>query len=156
RLVRPSRFFNAKAAKIKAFLGHLRGYGYDLDALFAHDVDALRKELLSIKGVGPETADSIILYGAHKPIFVIDAYTKQLMARLGLVSNGITYDDLQAFFEANLPRETALFQEYHAQIVHHCHNTCQKAPLCAGCPLVTHCDFVQMAPLPLLAVRPSP
>ena len=143
QLIRPSRFFNVKAGTIKAFLAHLQGYEYDLDAFFSKSVDALRGELLSIRGVGLETADSIILYGAHKPIFVIDAYTKQLMQRLGLVDHGISYIELQAFFESDLPRETGLFQEYHAQIVHHCHATCQMKPLCKACPLLSLCGFGQ-------------
>ncbi|MBI2954643.1 MAG: endonuclease [Chloroflexi bacterium] len=141
QLIRSSRFYNMKAGKIVAFLEHLIDYDYDLDAFFSKDVVALRGELLSIKGVGMETADSIILYGAHKPIFVIDAYTRQLMARLGLVPSQIGYEQLRSFFEINLPSDLSLFQEYHALIVHHCNRTCQKRPSCMGCPLISLCQF---------------
>ncbi|MBI4321487.1 MAG: hypothetical protein HY675_23590 [Chloroflexi bacterium] len=141
RLIRPSRFFNAKAGKIKAFLNHLRAYGYDLDVLFSSDVDSLRQELLSVKGIGPETADSIILYAAFKPVFVIDAYTRRLMSRLGLASDDVDYEGLRRFFEAHLPHDVALFNEYHALIVRHSNRTCLKKPICSGCPLVSTCRF---------------
>lgn len=141
QLVRPSGYYNVKARKVKAFVEHLGGYGYDLDALFSQETPALRDELLSIHGVGPETADSIILYAAHQPVFVIDAYTMRLFPRLGLVPEGITYDQIQAFFHENLPRDVALYQEYHALIVQQCKYTCAKKPACTNCPLDAVCQF---------------
>lgn len=141
-LIRPSGYYNAKARKIKAFVAYLHEhYQYSLDALFSRDVFTLRKELLSIHGIGPETADCIILYAAGKPKFVIDAYTKRLLSRLGLVSNNLSYDELQAIFENNLPCQTTLFNEYHALIVRHARCICRKMPMCADCPLFSICKF---------------
>lgn len=142
RLIRPAGYYNAKARKIKAFVAHLHErYRYDLDVLLSQEVEALRHELLSIYGIGPETADSIILYAAGKPVFVVDAYTRRLLSRLGLVSKTIGYDELQAIFEDNLPPRTSLFQEYHALIVRHAKSTCRKQPICALCPLLSLCEM---------------
>lgn len=139
QLIRPSGYYNVKARKVKAFVAHLRGYDYDLDALFCKDTGALREEILSIRGVGPETADSIILYAAFKPVFVIDAYTRRLLPRLGLAKEGLTYDEAQAFFHQNVPHDVELFNEYHALIVIHSKSICRKKPLCAACPLTDEC-----------------
>src|SRR3990170_4709713 len=107
-LIRASGYYNVKARKIKAFVTHVHDhYRFDLDLFFSKDLPVLRAELLSIFGVGPETADSIILYAAHKPSFVVDAYTGRLFARLGLAPDGADYETLRAFFEAELPRETS-------------------------------------------------
>lgn len=144
QLIRPAGYYNAKARKIKALVSHLHEYyQHDLDALFAEELDTLRNELLSIYGIGPETADSIILYAAGKAIFVVDAYTRRLLSRLGLVSNKVNYSDLQATFEDNLPHRTLLFQEYHALIVQHAQTTCRKRPLCTACPLLPICELGQ-------------
>jgi endonuclease-3 related protein len=141
-LIRPAGYYNAKAHKIKAFVAHLHEhYQYDLNALLAKEAHALRSELLSICGIGPETADSIILYAAEQPVFVVDAYTRRLLSRLGLTSQDIDYGDLQAIFEDNLPRQISLFQEYHALIVCHGKLTCRKKPLCETCPLLPVCGF---------------
>jgi endonuclease-3 related protein len=143
-LIRPAGYYNAKARKIKAFVAYLREhYQYDLDVLFTKEVDALRNELLAIHGIGPETADSIVLYAAGKAVFVVDAYTRRLASRLGLVSNDISYGDLQAAFENNLPHQTPIFQEYHALIVRHAKLICRKIPLCEACPLLSMCEFGQ-------------
>jgi endonuclease-3 related protein len=142
RLIRPARFYNAKARKIKAFVAHLHeGYGYELEGLLVKEPRALRRELLSIYGVGPETADSILLYAAGQPVFVVDAYTRRLLARLGLVSDDVGYDELQGTFERHLPRRVALFQEYHALIVRHGKSICRREPLCPACPLLPMCGF---------------
>jgi endonuclease-3 related protein len=144
RLIRPAGYYNAKARKIKAFVAHLQEhYQYDLDALLSKTVQTLRDELLSIYGIGPETADSIILYASDQATFVIDAYTRRLLSRLGLVPNDIGYDGLQSTFEDNLPHQASLFQEYHALIVCHGKSVCQKRPLCAACPLLAICGFGQ-------------
>ena len=133
-LLRPSGYYNAKARKLKALAAHLHDvHGGDLDSMLSQDRNALRAELLTIHGVGPETADSIVLYAAGQPVFVVDGYTRRLLSRLGLVPAQVSYDDLQAVFENNLPPDTPLFQEYHALIVQHAKSTCRKNPLCASC-----------------------
>jgi len=140
RCIRPAGYYNAKARKIQAFVAHLRErYRYDLEALLSREIQPLRQELLSLHGIGPETADSIILYAAGQPVFVIDAYTRRLFSRLGLVSDTINYDDLQDILEGNLPREVPLFQEYHALIVQHGKSVCRKQPLCTDCCLRSLC-----------------
>ena len=146
-LIRPAGYYNAKARKIHAFLGYL-GANYDLqlDRFCAQEMGQLRRELLSVWGLGPETADAILLYVAEKPVFVIDAYTKRLFSRLGLVPEQIDYHALQAIFMQGLPHEVKLFQEYHALIVRHAISTCRKQrPLCGECPLRASCSFAKLA-----------
>jgi endonuclease-3 related protein len=143
-LLRPAGYYNAKARKLKALVSHLhQRYGYDLEALFSQSLQTLRSELLAIHGIGPETADSIILYAAGQPVFVIDSYTRRLCSRMGLARDTVGYDELQALFQDNLPHETALFQEYHALIVQHAKTTCRKRPLCTSCGLLAQCAFGQ-------------
>lgn len=138
-LIRSSGFFRMKARKLKAFVEHLEAHHNGrLESLFDRDASELRRELLGIHGIGPETADSIVLYGAGKPTFVVDAYTCRLFERLGLLS-GPTYDHVQQFCHENLPTDAPLFNEFHALIVRHSVVHCRKRPLCAGCPLVAHC-----------------
>ncbi|MCX5998478.1 MAG: endonuclease III domain-containing protein, partial [Chloroflexi bacterium] len=114
-LVYPSGYYRAKARKIQAFV-HWLGECYedDLDRLFALDVPALRLELLSVHGVGEETADSIILYAGRKPVFVVDAYTKRILGRLGVRPEADTYAGFQGLFMEHLPQDEALFNEHHA------------------------------------------
>ena len=140
RLIYPSGYYNVKAGKIKAFVDWL-GAHYDdnLDRLFALDVPALRQELLSVHGVGEETADSIILYAARKPIFVIDAYTRRIITRLGLVPSNNSYAAFQVFFMQRLPHDESMFNEYHALLVRHGKTACRKVPLCDSCCLVLFC-----------------
>jgi endonuclease-3 related protein len=95
-----------------------------------------REELLDLQGIGPETADSILLYAFHVPVFVIDAYTKRLFTRAGLARDRASYDELQAMFMDTLPHDERLFNEYHALIVRHGRDTCRKMPLCKRCVLV--------------------
>ncbi len=140
-LIRPSGYFNVKARKLKAFVNRLGDrYENSLDRMFAHDIPDLRDELLSIYGIGAETADSIILYAARKPIFVIDAYTHRIMKRLGLSSGKGDYAGLQPLFMENLPHDEKLFNEYHALFVWHGKVTCKKAPLCRMCCLSDICE----------------
>lgn len=140
RLVYPAGYFNAKARKLKAFVQMLfAGYGGSLDALFALPLESLRQKLLSTHGIGWETADSIILYAAHKPIFVIDAYTRRLFSRLGLRPDRDDYRSWQVLFMDNLPPDVSLFNEYHALIVRQAKTVCRRLPLCAGCPLLPVC-----------------
>ncbi len=139
RLVYPSGYYNAKALKLKVFALFLECYNDDLEQLFALDVSRLRQELLSIYGIGHETADSIILYAARKPIFVIDAYTRRTVRRLGLGPKGNSYTAFQALFMENLPLDEKIFNEYHALFVRHGKELCRKLPLCGRCCLANLC-----------------
>jgi endonuclease-3 related protein len=135
-LIRPSGYYNAKAAKLKAFVERMnQEHGGSLDKLFALDTGDLRKELLSIHGIGPETADSILLYAAHRPVFVIDAYTKRIIGQLGLAPANDSYEAFQRLFMDNLPQDERLFNEYHALFVRHGKDVCRKTPRCEGCCL---------------------
>jgi endonuclease-3 related protein len=141
RLVYPSGYYNAKAGKIKALVQWLaERYECDLDKLFALDIPLLRRELLSVRGVGEETADSIILYAAHKPVFVVDAYTRRILRRLGLVPPTNSYAAFQDLFMQYLPYDEALFNEYHALLVRHGKEACKKVPRCQHCCLASFCS----------------
>lgn len=142
-LIYPSGYYNAKALKLKAFAKHMERYNDDLRQLFALDIDQLRQELLSIHGIAGETADSIILYAARKPMFVIDAYTRRIIHRLGLVPVNNNYAAFQALFMNNLPTSEQLFNEYHALFVRHGKDVCKKLPLCDRCCLSTLCSFCE-------------
>lgn len=143
QLIRPSGYFNLKAKKLKAFTRFLFAkYQGRLAHLFKLATPTLRAQLLDVYGIGAETADSIILYAARQPIFVIDAYTRRIFARLGLAHAEAPYDELQALFMAHLPRDVQLFNEYHALIVALGKNVCKKTlPRCAQCPLRDVCHF---------------
>ena len=140
-IIRPSVYFNAKSQKLKAFVQHLwEHYDNDLEALLKRDTQQLRHELLSIYGIGEETADDIVLYAAGKPIFVIDAFTRRILDRLGLVPTRDTYGSYQAIFMDNLPHNTGLFNEYHALLDRHAAETCRKkGPSCGECCLLDIC-----------------
>ena len=113
-----------------------------MHVMFRQDVPELREELLSIYGVGPETADTIILYAAGKPSFVVDSYTYRLFSRLGWVEGRYDYAKLRALFMDNLPHDTELFNEYHALIVRHGARVClKKTPMCQECRLQTSCAY---------------
>jgi len=142
RLIYSSGYYNVKARKIKAFVDWL-GAHYDdnLNRLFALDVPALRQELLSVHGVGEETADSIILYAARKPVFVIDAYTRRIITRLGLAPSNNSYAAFQVLFMQRLSHDESLFNEYHALLVRHGKTACRRVPLCDSCCLVLSCLF---------------
>ncbi len=136
QLIRPAGYYNVKAIRLRNFVVHLvENHQGDLGSLFSAPVDSLRSELLSIKGVGKETADSIILYAASKPIFVIDAYTKRVLARHRLISEKADYDTVQHLFHSNLPMDVGLFNDFHAQFVAVGHYYCKRRPLCEQCPL---------------------
>ena len=139
-LVHPCGYYNAKALKLKSFAQWLGQYYDDnLDRLFANNIGQLRQQLLSIHGIGQETADSIILYAANKPIFVIDAYTRRIIDRIGLAPNGNSYVAYQTLFVHNLPADASLFNEYHALLVCLAKNICRKRPLCQQCCLNNIC-----------------
>ena len=141
-LIHPCGYYNAKALKLKAFALWLGNhYDDDLDRLFALDADDLRQQLLAVHGVGPETADSIMLYAAGKPVFVIDAYTRRIISRLGLAPEKEGYAAYQKFFMENLPSDARIFNEYHALLVCLGKNVCRRQPLCAECCLGDICQF---------------
>ena len=140
RLIHPCGYYNAKALKLKSFAYWLGNhYADDLGQLLATDTHDLRQQLLSIHGIGQETADSIILYAANKPIFVIDAYTRRIINRIGLAPDNNSYTAYQAFFMDNLPADTRLFNEYHALLVCLAKNVCRSHPLCQQCCLNNIC-----------------
>jgi endonuclease-3 related protein len=135
-------YYNAKALKVKAFAYWLgEHYQDNLNQLFAGSPEHMRQQLLSVHGIGPETADSIILYAANKPIFVIDAYTRRIMSRLGLEPDSNSYTGYQELFMDNLPADVRLFNEYHALLVHLAKDVCRKCPLCRQCCLNSLCRF---------------
>ena len=137
-LIRPSGYYNTKAAKLKAFVERLnQEHGGSLDRLFELDTSDLRKEMLSIHGIGPETADSILLYAAHRPVFVIDAYTKRIIARLGLAPVSDRYEAFQQLFMDRLPHDEVMFNEYHALLVCHGKEACRQTPKCDICCLAS-------------------
>ena len=147
RLIYPAGYYNAKARKLKAFLEMLFDrHGGDLDALFALPLPQLRQQLLATHGIGQETADSIILYAAEKPSFVIDAYTRRVFPRLGLEPARDDYASWQAMFSDALPPDVQLFNEYHALIDRHAKTVCRKVPLCDRCCLREVCRLPTGAP----------
>jgi len=136
--IRPAGYYNMKARRLKNLLGLIEEeHGGDIDAFFSLDPDTLRAELLSVRGIGRETADSIVLYGAGKPLFVVDTYTYRIFARHGIIQEEAGYDELQSLFMDNLPHDVELFKEFHALIVRTGKLYCKKKPLCPPCPLNT-------------------
>jgi len=144
RVIRPAGYYNAKARRLKLFVEMLHErFDGRLERLFALPVAELRQALLATHGIGPETADDIILYAARKPVFVIDAYTRRILSRLGLRPARDDYAGWQALFMDALPPDVALFNEYHALLVRHAKVACRKVPLCGDCPLVPSCPTGQ-------------
>ena len=140
QLLRPSGYFNVKARRLKNTCEWvLRHRG--LKRLAKVDTEELRLSLLDINGVGPETADDILLYGFKRPVFVIDSYTRRLFSRLGLVVGDEDYETLRRWFEEGLPADQQLFNEYHALIVRHAKETCRKSPRCVECCLAGQCAW---------------
>jgi endonuclease-3 related protein len=135
-VIRPAGYFNVKSVRLKGFISWLfDNYGGSVERMAAAEWTALREGLLRVKGIGPETADSILLYACAKPSFVVDAYTKRLLSSLGLISGKEGYEEVRALFMENLPADVALFNEYHALIVQHAKEHCSKRARCAGCAL---------------------
>ncbi len=143
-LIKSTMYYNQKALKLKNFCRYIKqNYGGDIYSLFEKSIPNMRAELLSIKGIGPETADSIILYAAEKPIFVVDAYTRRIFSRLGFLPDDVKYSQMQDFFMSNLPSDVNLFNEYHALIVRLGKDYCKnKKPLCNECPVKNHCSNI--------------
>jgi len=134
--IRPAGHFNQKARYIKAMTDAVRNrFAGSLENLFALDTPMLRTELLSWKGIGPETADSILLYAGTRPVFVVDAYTKRFLSRHGWCTAEASYSTISKLFTENLPADVPLFNEYHALIVRLGKEHCNSKPRCKGCPL---------------------
>lgn len=141
-LIRPTRFYKQKRERLKEFCEVLiKKYNGDLNRFFNQDLESLREELLDIKGIGPETADTIMLYAAEKPVFVVDAYTRRIFHRLGYFEPNIDYNSMQEFFIKHLPRDVELYNEYHALIDALGNKACRKTPVCKECPLTKSCKF---------------
>ncbi|OGQ96685.1 MAG: endonuclease [Deltaproteobacteria bacterium RIFOXYD12_FULL_57_12] len=135
--IRPAGYYNLKAARLKNLLNLIAAeYQGRLSDFFAEETAVLRQKLLAVKGVGPETADSIVLYAAHKPAFVVDAYTYRILSRHSLIVEDAGYDEIQELFVGALPEDVRLYNEYHALLVKLGKDFCRKSkPLCASCPL---------------------
>jgi endonuclease-3 related protein len=134
--IRPSGYYRQKAKKLKAFVRFLdESYGGSLRRVASAPTETLRSQLLGVWGIGPETADSILLYAFHRPVFVVDAYTHRVLRRHGLTTAKAGYEDMRSLFEGKLPRDVALWNDYHAQLVWVAKEHCRTAPKCEDCPL---------------------
>jgi endonuclease-3 related protein len=135
-LIHPCGYYRVKARRVQAFVGWLGEYFNDsLEKLFTNDAGTLRERLLAIHGIGEETADSILLYAGNKPVFVVDAYTRRIIDRMGLTPARHDYTGYQKLFTSNLPENVKLFNEFHALLVCHGKVVCRKQPLCQRCCL---------------------
>ncbi len=135
-LIRPAGYYNLKASRLRNFMGFLfKQYSGDLEKMFSEKMDILREKLLAVKGIGRETADSILLYAGGFPSFVVDAYTKRILSRHLMVSEDADYEEIRSLFMDNLPNDTRLFNEYHALLVHLGKTFCKKNPRCEECPI---------------------
>jgi len=145
RLVRPSGYYNQKATRLKTFTRFfLAEYGGSVERMAREETSAVREKLLAVNGIGPETADSIILYALEKPIFVIDAYTRRAFSRLGCLPPDADYHEAQDFFLKHLPADVALYNDFHAQIVYLGKDYCKPKPRCGECPLqgLSRCEAI--------------
>jgi endonuclease III related protein len=134
--IRPAGYYRVKAKRLKNLVTFLADrYRADLTTFLADDTDAIREGLLAVKGVGPETADSILLYAVRRPVFVVDAYTYRILNRHGLAGDQADYGELQGLFMEHLPEDTELYNEFHALIVKTGKEFCRRRPLCGQCPL---------------------
>jgi endonuclease-3 related protein len=146
-MIKSSGFFNQKAKRLKVLSNHLYiNHNADLNRFFNRELFEIRDELLSINGIGPETADSILLYAGGKPVFVVDAYTKRLCERIP-IDVKISYDNIQDYFQKELSKEfkdedlSKVYNELHAQIVILAKEYCKKRPLCKNCPVNNYCEY---------------
>ena len=135
-LIRPAGYFNIKAKRLKNFIDLLmQEYQGSMNRMKKENCSSVRKKLLSVNGIGPETADSIILYALEKPVFVVDAYTKRVLSRHNILDHDASYEAFQEFFHAQLKENVSLFNEYHALFVRLAKEKCRTKPVCTGCPL---------------------
>ena len=140
--IKPSGYFNIKARRLKNFIDFFfQEYNGRLGRMAREPLEKIRSQLLSVKGIGPETADSILLYALDQPVFVVDAYTKRVLSRHYLIPAAADYHDVQEKFMAALPADVEMFNEYHALIVRVGKEFCKSESLCEGCPLnnIEHC-----------------
>ena len=137
-IIRPSGFYRQKAERLQSFIRFYISHGQATE-LEQWPMHSLRRHLLGLHGIGPETADSILLYGLDKTVFVVDAYTRRLFVRLEHFGHDLGYDSIQHYFHQRLPESLSLFQEFHALIVEHAKRFCKTKPLCAQCPLLDCC-----------------
>jgi endonuclease-3 related protein len=134
--LRPSGYFRMKTRRVRAFCQFLVDHhGGSVKRMAKRPLAELRPDLLGIHGIGPETADDILLYACEKPVFVVDAYTRRIFSRHGLVAPDVGYEDLRATFEDQLDHDVAVFKEYHGLVVYTAKDFCRKRPSCDGCPL---------------------
>ncbi len=134
--IRSSGYYNQKAKRLKGLFAAIREDSGSLETFFDQGTETLREKLLAVKGIGPETADSITLYAAGKPVFVVDAYTYRILLRHDLIAEDAGYEEIQELFLGKLPTEAPLFNEYHALLVRLAKEYCKKSsPLCDSCPL---------------------
>ncbi|MGH0052457.1 MAG: endonuclease III domain-containing protein [Sphaerochaetaceae bacterium] len=138
-IIKPAGFYNQKAEYLKTVTAWFANYAYDVSTVQKQPLGMLRSELLSMKGIGMETADAILLYSFGFPTFVVDAYTKRLCSRYSIES-GKSYMAIKAFFEDTLPKRVEIYNNFHALIVIHAKKHCRKKPLCTGCPLSRECE----------------
>lgn len=138
-LIRPSGYYRQKAARLISLDRYILSRGSSMDWLKQEDPKELRQELLAVNGIGPETADSILLYAGNHPVFVVDAYTRRILHRLGLIQASLDYHRIQQLFMDQLPKDPALYQEYHALIVALGKEACNPKPRCGLCPLRDLC-----------------
>ena len=136
--IKSSGYNNQKAERLKIVANFL--LQYPIEELQAMEIQELRALLLSVKGIGPETADSIILYAFNKPSFVIDTYTKRIMSRIGLCRKEVAYDELQQQIATNIQQDAEPYNEYHALLVEHAKRSCQTKPVCQSCILNKVCE----------------
>jgi len=137
-LIRSSGYYRVKARRLKSFFFFLQqDYHGSLTAMFTEETGRLREKLLGIKGIGAETADSILLYAGGKAIFVVDAYTRRILCRHGIINPQAAYEEIQRLFMDHLPADPGLFNQYHALIVNAGKHYCRKTPRCSVCPLYT-------------------
>ncbi|MEM5785913.1 MAG: endonuclease III domain-containing protein [Syntrophobacteraceae bacterium] len=140
-LIRPSGYYNQKTKKVKAFCEHiLTRWDGSLEDFLSQEIDPLRAELLGIRGIGPETADCIVLYAAHLPSFVVDTYTYRIFSRHGWIGETLGYDELRDYFMSALEPDVCFFQNFHALLVKTGHLFCRRKPLCESCPLNIYLD----------------
>jgi endonuclease III related protein len=136
QLIRPSGYFNQKAHHLKEFISFLdREFGGSLACMSRMEMSPLRMKLLAVRGIGPETADSILCYAFEKPVFVIDAYTKRVLIRHGHIKSEATYNDMQTYMMKHIPQDVSLYNDYHAQLVAVGNHYCKPKPKCEDCPL---------------------
>ncbi len=140
RLIYPSGFYNQKAARLKRFAHWWWDRCNDKPELLSDiPTETLRSELLGINGIGPETADCILLYVLQRGKFVVDNYTRRVMSRIGFVNMDVNYNDLQSLFEENITVDSDMYRDFHAQIIALAKSYCKVNPLCESCPITNHC-----------------